>query len=458
MPLSSTRALRRRAALLALAAGLAGGAAAHAVEDDTVVVLTSYPEELTVQYQAAFEQLHPGKRVEILWRQSADARAYLQRSRGEVDVYWTPSPGNFADLHAQGRFAPLSLDRDALPAAIGGRPIADPAGHFTAFELAGHGIAYNSQAVARLGQPLPRDWADLAAPAYAGQVQIPIPGPMGFSSVVIEAVLQGYGWTHGWALLSAIAGNAVFGGDDRPQADDPLVAGTLAARMTIDFFTASAIAGGAPLGFAYPPKTAYNPAHIAIFNDAPHPENARAFVAFALSDAGQQILLHPDIRRLPARKPVYDAFPALPARPFADDALGYDAPLGRDRQGLVAALFRHALVQRHDELAELWARLHRAERDGQADAPAVRQARALLSAAPLAEDEQASPTLRRAFAFADRRAAAPQPAHQDGHGTHQAPGGDTDDAPSRAQIEADWDAQLEQRLAAARAALQPWAR
>jgi ABC-type Fe3+ transport system substrate-binding protein len=394
--------LRRLAGGLLLAASLSAAPPAARAADERVVVLTSYPEELTVRFQAAFERLHPGKRVEVLWRQSADALAYLRRGGArEVDVYWTPAPGNFVALRDEGKLAKLNIDRDALPADIAGFPISDPDGNFAAFELAGHGIAYNIEAVRKLGLRAPRDWSDLTAPAYAHQVQIPIPGRVGFAPVLIEAVLQGQGWERGWAVLSEIAGNADFGaGDSAPGADD-IVAGRKAARMSIDFFAATAIAAGAPLGFAYPPRTAYSPAQIAVLADAPHPALARQFVAFALSAEGQQLLLHPDVRRLPVRRDLYAAHPELSAQPFAAGNLGYDGALGRARQGLVAALFEQALVQRHGELAALWQAVHAAEAAGRRNDPAIIKARALLAAAPVSEIVQADPVLRRGFAFPD---------------------------------------------------------
>jgi len=433
----------RLAASLVLAALCGGTSMLARAADDRVVVLTSYPEELVARYQMAFERSHPGMRVEILWRQSADALAYLRRGGAhEVDVYWTPSPGNFAALRDEGRLARLQLDHSDLPSDIAGSPISDPDGRYAAFELAGYGIAYNAEAVKRLGLPAPVDWADLAAPAYAHQVQLPIPGRVGFAPVLIEAVLQAYGWQRGWAVLSEIAGNTDFGaGDSTPGADD-IVTGAKAARMTIDFFAATAIAGGAPVRFAYPRKTAYNPAQIAVLAEAPHPAAAQAFVDFALSAEGQALLMHPDVRRLPVRRSLYTAHPELPAQPFAPGNLAYDGALTRARQGLVASLFEAALVKRHAELAELWQTLHQAEAGGRRNDPQLAAARAALSAVPVDEAAQAGAELRRLFAFPDR-----VPVPRDAKTAVDTPN------PQRVAVEDRWTADLDACIAAARSAL-----
>jgi ABC-type Fe3+ transport system substrate-binding protein len=425
--------VRGFAAALALVTAFAGARAA----EDRVVVLTSYPEELTARYQAAFEQRHPGKRVEIHWRRSADALAYLLAGGAqEVDVYWTPSPGNFMRLRDAGLFAQLDIDSDALPGAIAGFAIADPDGYYAAFELAGFGIAYNAGAVQRLGVAPPADWTDLADPAYAGQVQLPIPSRTGFAPALIEAVLQAHGWQRGWAVLAGIAANATFFTPEG-SGSDALAGGEVAARMTIDFFTAIDIAGGAPLAFVYPPKTAFNPAHIAVFGDAPNPQTAREFAAFALSGEGQALLLHADVRRLPVRREIYDANPGLAVHPFAPGNLAYDGELTQARKGLVAALFDAALVDRHTDLVPLWRALHDAERAGRGDDPDIRRARALLTAVPVDDGEQADSALRALFARPERGPETPGPASSD----------------ARQAVVAAWAAELEERIAAARALL-----
>jgi ABC-type Fe3+ transport system substrate-binding protein len=424
----------------------ASGATSGSADENRVVVLTSYAEELSSRFQKAFEQRYPGKRVEILWRHSADALAYLRRGGDhEVDVYWTPAPRNFATLKAEGRLAKLALNNPSLPATVAGFPISDPDGYFAAFELAGYGIAYNAAAVQKLGLPAPKDWRDLTHPAYRGQVQLPIPGRVGFAPVLIEAVLQGYGWAEGWAVLAAIASNANFNsGDSSPDTDD-VVTGRKAARMTIDFFAPPNRRNAnpeptpdVPLSFVYPPKTAYNPSQVAIFAAAPHPTLAKTFVDFVLSAEGQELLLDPDVRRLPVRTEIYAAHPDLSAQPFAPGNLAYSDATSRARQGLVAALFDTALVAPHQTAAPLWSALHRAEQGNLGNAADRREARALLTTIPLTDLAQQDATLRRLFDFPDRTPDQPEPPP----------------AAERLEIEARWQADVAARLDKAKQLLQ----
>jgi len=67
----------------------------------------------------------------------------------------------------------------------------------------------------------------------------------------------------------------------------------------IDFFGLSSKASGFPVDFVYPKVTTLVPANVGVINNAPHPQAARAFIDFLLSDEGQTILLDKKIMRLP---------------------------------------------------------------------------------------------------------------------------------------------------------------
>ncbi|NIY48301.1 ABC transporter substrate-binding protein [Cedecea colo] len=381
--------------------------------DDRVVVLTSYAEEVSTRFQAAFEQAYPGKRVEILWRHGEDAYYHFIQTGGEgIDVYWSPAPGNFAMLRRENRLARLNLDHKALPRDIGGMPISDPDDYYAAFELAGYGIAYNPDAVKALGLQPPKEWADLAANPYANKVQMPIPGSVGFAPVLYEAILQAYGWEKGWEILSEIAGNVVFNRTSLPDGKDPVATGDMAARMTMDFFVSISTGtdGSGKISFSYPSRTVYNPAHIAIFAKAPHPKTAREFVDFALSEKGQKLLLHPDIHRLPVRPALYKARPELAVNPFTKDSFGYNASFGRERHGLVSALFDIALVHFHDRQVTLWKTLHATESAGFGAEPDVKRARQLLTTPLVSDSEQKDVFLRHAFAFTEKAEKSASPA------------------------------------------------
>ncbi|MEN0106163.1 MAG: extracellular solute-binding protein [Pseudomonas sp.] len=375
-----------------------------------VVVMTSYPEEMMTRVEDAFTQAHPEYRLQILWRQGFDALPYLlQANQGGVDVYWAPSPGNFARLAKAGSWQPLGLDLKGLPAHIGGLALRDNQGLYQATELAGYGFAINAAALAELGVATPKDWPDLLDARLRGRIALPDPGRVGFAPVLLDIVLRTYGWERGWALWSELAANARLVTRGGTLVSDEVTSGRAALGLSIDFFVASAKANGEPVDFIYPAHGGLNPAHIAITAHSQVPEGARAFARFVLSAPGQALLADADIRKLPVRPSVYQQLPAGYHNPFAAAQKGaYDYGNGssRERLALVSSLFTQWLAMPHDALHELWTRAYAAEAAGH-DISAIRR---LLSAPPISAEQADSARLLALFAARQDSGMAREPA------------------------------------------------
>lgn len=390
---------KRRQLLGGLAAvGLLAASPAWAVAPRSVVVMTSYQDELVARYEAAFEKAHPEYRLQVIWRMPNEAAPYLrQAGQGGVDVYWSASPRTFASLARDQAWRKLALDRSGLPERVGNTPLGDADGSYVATEMAGFGFAVSPAALAALGVAAPSDWSDLSDPRLSGQIALPIPARVGFAPPIVEIVLQAHGWERGWALWSQIAANAVLVDRGATFVTDEVGSGRCAVGVSIDFFVTSAIANGAPLRFVYPRHTGVNPGHAAIASASPNPAGAQAFVDFLLSQNGQKLLAHPDIRRLPVRPSAYEGLPAGYFNPFAAAASGglqFDGEAARPRLGLSSAVFQHMLVQDHAAFKRLWQRVRTAEAAGKA----VTAARTLLETPPLTETQAADEGLRRQFA------------------------------------------------------------
>jgi len=382
---------RCKAWLLALALSPASLLAA-----EPVVVLTSYPEEMMSRFEEAFEQANPDYRLQILWRQGFDALPFLrQADQGGVDLYWAPSPGNFARLARDGGWQPLGVDLQGLPPRIGDTPLRDAQARYQATELAGYGFAIHPPSLAELGMDAPKDWTDLLDPRLRGRIALPDPARVGFAPVLLDIVLQAYGWERGWALWSEIAGQSRLVSRGGTLVSDEVASGRAAVGLSIDFFVASAVSNGQPVDFVYPVHGGLNPAHIAITRTAKQVDGARAFVRFVLSDAGQRLLADPDIRKLPVRPGVYAELPAGYHDPFAAARKGgyaYKAA-SRERLALVTSLFVQWLGQPHERLVALWARVHAGEAMGR-DLQAVR---AYLGVPPISAGQAASADLLQLF-------------------------------------------------------------
>lgn len=437
----------RRKAIQLLAGAAAFPAVAttlpvRAATRQPVQVLTSYPDEVVSRMEAAFEKAWPAYRMQVVWRMPHDALPYLKApNQSGVDVYWSASPRTFAAAKAAGAWRKLDIDRQGLPSHIGQTALADPDGYYTATEVAGYGFAVNATELAKLQLPTPQDWRDLTDARYAGRIALPIPARVGFAPPMVEIVLQAYGWAAGWALWSELAGNARLVDRGATFVTDEVGTGRCAVGLSIDFFVASAVANAGPgsaLQFAYPRHNGVNPGQIALTAQSANRQGGSAFAQFVLSQAGQSILGHPDLKKLPARPSVYASLPPGTHNPFEAAKHGdydFDGVRAQPRLALSAALFQQMLVEDHTQRVALWQRLHQMEAAGHTSHPRALAARQALSTPPLSEAEANDPTLQRLFRErlegTDRQALLPQ--------------------------ETVWRAHSQTQLTQAEAALQGWA-
>ena len=138
-----TRLLRATLGSLAV---LALSGAAQALEDKLVVV-TSFPEDLTSVFQAAFERSNPGTQVEVLNKKTSAGVKYIQETSANptADLFWVSAPDAFGVLKGQGLLQQYQPKSEGIPDMIGSFPINDPDGYFFGFAASGYGIMYNTR-------------------------------------------------------------------------------------------------------------------------------------------------------------------------------------------------------------------------------------------------------------------------------------------------------------------------
>ncbi len=394
-----------------LALGLALAPPVFAANE--VVVVTSFPKELFEGYKKVFEAAHPGVTLIVNQKQTNAGVTYLRetRARPDSDVFWASSVDAFLALKQDGLLEKVVLPRELaarIPEKIGDFPIHDPDGFYFGFAVSGYGLMWNTRYLQAHRLPPPKEWVDLTDPRYHGHLVMSAPSRSGTTHLTVETILQAYGWQKGWGILLASGGNMGTITERSFGAPEAVISGQYGIGVVIDFFGLSAIASGQPVDFAYPSLTAVVPASVARVKNGPNAENAKKFVAYLLSDAGQQLLFSPEIGRLPVVPGLYARGPKGYPNPFQLKLGGvrFDAKLSSSRVNLVNALFDQLVTFRHAELKAAWGAIGQG---AQAVAKAkgsgknveraealVREARALASAMPL-DDKRADKTLNEAF-------------------------------------------------------------
>lgn len=366
--------------------------------ENKLVIVTSYPKDLTGPFKKAFEAKYPGTKVEVLQKKTSAGVKYIQETaQGNTsDLMWASAPDAFEVLKGDGLLTNYKPKAKGIPAKIGSYPINDPDGFYIGFAGSGYGIMWNTRYLKAKKIPVPKEWADLKQAVYHDHVGMSAPSRSGTTHLTAETVLQGEGWNKGWATWKEIAGNFKMVTERSFGVPEGVNSGDFGVGIVIDFFGFSSKATGFPVDFVYPTVTTLVPANIAIVKDPPHPQAAAAFIEFLLSMEGQELLLHPAIRRLPVNPQTYAKAPKNFPNPFKDKSIGaavkFDVVLSKTRYNIVNSLFDVMITYRREDLANASKAIQAAEAalSGKSNPEAealIKEAHSLVAAMPISEAE-----------------------------------------------------------------------
>jgi phosphoglycerate transport regulatory protein PgtC len=400
----------RRPVVLSCAAAamalMAGGIRAQAAGKVTVV--TSFSKDVTDPIKRAFEKAVPGVTLVVQNRNTNAGVKFLEETRAnnQVDLFWASAPDAFEVLKGKKLLQVYKPRATGIPEKVGSYPINDRDGAYFGFAASGYGIMWNERYARANRLPEPREWQDLAGPAFHDHVAIAAPSRSGTTHLTIETILQGEGWDKGWRTIKAMAGNFRQVTERSFGVPEAVNSGQVGVGIVIDFFAFSAQASGFPVRFVYPSVSTIVPANIGIVANAPNRGGAEAFVEFLLSPVGQEVLLEPSIRRLPVNPATYAKAPADYPNPFTDPRLGkllpFDADLSESRTAVVDTLFDQLISFQLDALKAVTKTVHDVEaalakKDNPAARKLVADARDLIAAMPVSAAQASSPDLRAAF-------------------------------------------------------------
>ena len=335
----------------------------------TVTVITSFPKELTQAYKTAFEKANPGIKLEMLNKNTVQGMAYVRELPvgQRPEVFWASAPDAFEVLAANKLLDSVAdLANPAAPTKVGSYPINDPRGLYLGQALAGYGLMWNTRYIAANKLAAPAQWVDLTQAAYFGHVAMSSPSRSGTTHLTVETLLQGEGWDKGWGQLLQIAGNCAAITERSFGVPDGVNNGQFGIGLVIDFFGLAGKYSGFPVEFVYPSLTAVVPANIGLVNGSKNPAEARKFIAFTVSNEGQELLLDPKISRLPILPPeqLKGKVPAGYPNPFeiAKRAkLRFDSDLSEARYNVVSSVFDQTITFRLKELQAATKAIHEAD-------------------------------------------------------------------------------------------------
>lgn len=188
----------------ALALGMLAAVAAP-TSAETITVYTAYEEDEAAAFLRLAKADMPDLDVRMLRLSTGDltARIVAEAANPQHDVIWGQAVTNLVDPRIQATlepYAPRGIDQ--VPPQF-----RDSGGKW--FAVTGYMAAFcvNNERLRAKNLPMPRSWADLANPAFKGEVVMPNPASSGTGYIQIAAILQQGGEEAGWAYLRALDGN-----------------------------------------------------------------------------------------------------------------------------------------------------------------------------------------------------------------------------------------------------------
>ncbi|WP_419904440.1 ABC transporter substrate-binding protein [Kiloniella sp.] len=354
-----------------------------------IIILTSYAEQYVKPLEKAFREKYPDIRLRFLFKKTPAAVAHVLNDRQpSPDLFMASAVDAFESLKKAGK---LQRSIKKKPHRLGNLYLDDKDGYYRGVALAGYGAMWSREYLAAHKLVPPSSWSDLLHPRYQGHIAITSPMRSGTTHVIVETILQSYGWEKGWAYLMELAGNLSTITARSYGVRDGVLRGRFGIGLVVDFFALGAQAKGKSIGFSYFPKTTLMPASGAILTKSSVPKLSMVFLNFLTSLEGQRLLSHNDIMRLPIRPDAYDVFPDNFPRPFNRgdfiEPIFFDKDLSSKRYQLVNTMFDQLITYRLRPLNRAWKLLHNLEVRSEApeDVAIIKKARNLLVSVSVGE-------------------------------------------------------------------------
>ena len=262
------------------------GCARPAEVGGSVVLYTSVPTGVIAGVETAFEERYPAVDLQVYRAGTGDVMARVEEElaagRIGADLIWVADFTVGEDLKERGVLLQYTPPEAVALLAT----LRDEDGYYFGARLLNMVVAYNTQAVA----VPPSGYRDLLAPRYYRRVGHASPKTSGAFLYFMGALLQDPGY--GEDFFRQLAGNepAI---QTNTQTTARIAAGELDIGITIDFTVRKLLGESpdAPIDFVYPETgVVMAPSPIAIFEDAPNVEGAKAFEQYILSQSGQVLL------------------------------------------------------------------------------------------------------------------------------------------------------------------------
>jgi len=355
---------------------------ARAAPDEVVVITPHWSgiQDVASTDFTAWYKAKTGKDVVLTfdYKDTVASLALIREAGGDPakakwDVWWGGGLDAFRLAKEDDLLAPFHLPGDPewedinnnIPESFAGLPLKDSEDYtWWGAALSGFGIVYNKEYLETYGLPTPNDWTDLTNPVYRGHIIACPPSKSGSNLMIIQILLQYYGWEEGWALTTKMGANIVEYTEKSHHVGPYVGKGEYGIAPIIDQYGfGQAAVYPEDVVFFYPPadsdkkSTVINPDSVAIVKGKGDTNPvALEFMKWCIGKDGQAMLFKDPINRMSVRPDVYAEAPPGYFNPFETELtlFSYDETIGTMRVDIVKDLFDMLLVAPKDDLVNAW--------------------------------------------------------------------------------------------------------
>ena len=266
---------------------------AQAQEKELVVYSTIFADYAD-RMRAEFEAANPGIKVHIINPGGTEAmikKLEAEKGNPQADVMHSGDTANYLYAKKQGLLQPYTpkVEGFAPSVDIGGKklPLSDEDNCFHVFNLMFTGIMYNEEVVKEKKLPLPKNFKDLGDPQYKDLIMSANPLKSSTAVTNIMATYQMYG-DKVWEVWDAINKNISYYSNSSSSIYTLTEKGEFAFTIGLSRTVMASRKKGNPVDFIFPEdgsQVADNA--MGIVAGAKHPELAKKFIDFVLSDQMQ---------------------------------------------------------------------------------------------------------------------------------------------------------------------------
>ena len=264
-----------------------------------LTVYTAFPEAEVAYYFNAFEEA-TGIKVNALRLSAGEmlTRVAAEKDNPQAALMFGGSTDNYIAAVDQGLLEPYqSPELSNTPETY-----IDPTGTWNPIYVGAIAFACNSEWFAEKGYDYPTSWDDLLDPKYEGMVIMAHPATSGTAYTVLATLIQLKGEDAVWDYLKELDKNMSQYTKSGSAAPNAVALGEAAIALTFSHDGLQPTTEGYPIELSFPSDgTGYEVGAMALIKGGPadQQENAKKFIDFMCSTAGQDLYAENNSFRVP---------------------------------------------------------------------------------------------------------------------------------------------------------------